>query len=204
MYLLFFVFAVCAIVTIPIHFMSVEHTKLQKKFGEEKGIKVGEVYGRISGDLLFLSLIGLWLSPQPRFVLSFFQNPSFSVPVINFPIPLIHLIIFIVCAATGVWLLFQSVAGLTIKVSESHRPEKVITRGIYGRVRHPQYLGFLLTHIGFSFLLSGLFALIATPVIFLILYVFAHKEETELANDFGQDYKEYQKKVPMLVPRFGK
>lgn len=172
---LFFVFAICAVITVPIHFMSVEHANLQGKYGKEQGIKLGETYGRISGDLLFLSLIGLWFSPQPRFFIPIFQHLIILIPAINFAIPWVHLIIFVPFGMLGIWLLFQSVTGLTRKVSESHRPEKVVTTGIYSRVRHPQYLGFLLTHIGFSILLSGWYALLSTPLIFIMLYFFARK-----------------------------
>ena len=204
MYFLFFFFTLVAIVTVPIHFISVEHTKLQERYGKEKGNRLGEIYGRISGDLLFFSLIGLWFSPQPRFTIPILQNLHFMVPIVNFAIPIIHLIICIPFVLFGVFILSQSVSGLSRKVSESHRPEKVIISGIYARVRHPQYLGFLLLHIGFSILLSGWYSLLSTAAIFIMLYILARKEETELTKEFGKDYEEYKKMVPMLILRIRK
>jgi protein-S-isoprenylcysteine O-methyltransferase Ste14 len=198
---LFFVFVFCAIVAIPIHFRSVEHTKLQKRHGKDKGTKIGEVYGRLSGYMLFLSLMGLWFSPQPRFTIPILRGLSVFIPGTSFSIPLVHFVVFMPFFVFGVLYLSQSVSGLTRKVSEAHHPDEVVTTGIYARVRHPQYLGFLLMHSGFVFLLSGLFALLSTPLIFVMLYFFARKEELELTKDFGSDYDVYKRKVPMLIPK---
>jgi protein-S-isoprenylcysteine O-methyltransferase Ste14 len=200
-YLLFAAFAFCIVLTAPLHFLSVEHLRLQEQYGKNKGKLIGERYGRISGYLLLLSLIGLWFSPQPRFHLPIFQSVSVVIPMIRFRVPLAHLIVFLPAAGVGTWLLVQSVTGLTRRVSEAHRPEKVVTEGIYAKVRHPQYLGFTLMQIGFAFLVSGWYALLSTPLVVLMLWLFARKEEKELVKEFGADYEEYRGRVPMLVPK---
>ncbi len=65
MYILFFICVLGVIAALPIHFLSVEHLKLHGKYGKEKGAKISEIYGRLSANLLFFSLIGIWFSPQP-------------------------------------------------------------------------------------------------------------------------------------------
>lgn len=70
-------------------------------------------------------------------------------------------------------------------------------------VRHPQYLAALLAHLGFSLLLSGWYSLLSTPPLAAVLYEMAWKEEAELAREFGEEYEEYRRRVPMLVPRLG-
>ena len=65
------------IAVIPLHFLSVEHLKLQEKYGKEKGTKIGEIYGLISGWGFFFFWIGIWVSPQPRFTVPFLQNRAF-------------------------------------------------------------------------------------------------------------------------------
>lgn len=204
MYILFFICVIGVIVAIPFLFLSYEHVKLWEKYGKEKGAKIGETYGSISGDLIFISFIGILLSPQPRFIVPVFQNLIISVPGINFSIPLIHLIISIPFVWLGVWLLINAVKGLSRKVSETHRVEKVITTGIYSSVRHPQHLGWFLVQVGFTFLLSGWYALLASPLIFGLLYLISRKEEAELSKEFGEEYVAYKRKVPMFIPRFGK
>lgn len=204
MYILFFICILAVIAAVPIHFLSVEHLKFQEKYGKEKGAKISEIYGRLSANLLFFSLIGIWFSPQPRFITPIFENTSVAIPVANFSIPLIHLLISVPFVLLGVWLLVDSVRGLSRRVSETHRPEKVITTGIYTVVRHPQHLGWLSTHVGFTFLLSAFYSLLFTPFLVGLLYLISRKEEEELTREFGGEYEEYKKKVPMFIPGFGK
>jgi len=59
MYALFFICAIGAIAMIPLYSMSVEHLKLHEKYGEKKGIKIGELYGIISGWGFFLFWFGM-------------------------------------------------------------------------------------------------------------------------------------------------
>ena len=200
MYFLFFVCLLGAIGVVPIHFLSVEHLKLQKKFGKEKGTKIGEVLGLISGWGFFTFWIGIWISKQPRFSLPLFQNLIDFGPVINLSVPLLHLVIFIIFVGFGAWTAIMGVRETTLKVSETHRAEKIIKTGIYSKVRHPQYLGGLIAHIGISFFLSALYSLISFPFMVLLIYLISWKEEIELKKEFGDDYKKYKVKVPMLIP----
>ncbi len=204
MYILFFICVIGVIAAVPIHFQSVEHLKFQEKYGKEKGVKISEIYGRLSANLLFFSLIGIWFSPQPGFITPIFENTSITIPVINFSIPLINLMIAVLFVLSGVWLLIKSVRELSRIVSETHRPEKVIATGIYTIVRHPQHLGWLLTHIGFSFLLSAWYSLLITPLIAGLFYLISRKEEKELTREFGKEYEAYKRRVPMFIPGFGK
>ncbi len=204
MYILFFICVIGIIVSVPFLVLSYEHVRLWEKYGKEKGAKIGEIYGRISGDLMFISLIGIFLSPQPRFIVPIFQNLFILVPIINFSIPLIHLIISIPFVWLGVWLLINAVRSLSRKVSETHRVEKIVTTGIYSTVRHPQHLGWFLVQVGFTFLLSGWYALLASPLILGLLYLLSRKEEAELIKEFGKEYVAYKRRVPMFIPGFGK
>ncbi len=204
MYIPFFICVIGAVVAVPIHYLSVEHVKFQARYGKEKGAKITEILGLLSGYLLFLALIGVWLAPQPRFVIPIFHDASVTIPAVDLSVPLVHLIFFIIFVLLGFWLLIDSVRGLSIQVSESHKPEKVITAGIYATVRHPQYLGWFASHLGFTFLFSGWYSLLFTPVVVVLLYLLARKEEQELIREFGKQYEEYQGKVPMLIPKLWK
>ncbi len=44
-------------------------------------------------------------------------------------------------------------------------------------------------------------SVLVTPVVVAVVCVLCWKEEVELVNEFGEQYQEYQRKVPMLVPR---
>lgn len=185
----------------PLYFLSLEHFKLGAKYGKSKGQKIGDVYGVISGWGFFIFWFGIWFSPQARFAIPIFQELIVHLPVLNLTIPLMHLIVFTPFFVVGAWFGIKGVTETTLKVAETHRPLKIITMGVYSIVRHPQYLGGLLAHIGFSFLLSGLYCLLSTPLILLGVYFISRKEEIELTKEFGQEYLNYKKKTPMLLPR---
>ena len=144
--------------------------------------------------------MGIWVSPQPRFVLPFFQNLTISIPFASFSIPLFNLILSIFFIVLGAWFGIKGVKQTTLKVAETHKTEKIVTTGVYSIVRHPQYLGGLLAHVGVSFLLSALYSLLVTPLIVVIVYLLSKKEEEELIKEFGKEYNDYKKKVPMLLP----
>jgi methanethiol S-methyltransferase len=69
-------------------------------------------------------------------------------------------------------------------------------------VRHPLYLGiivFVWGWFGFSGLLSSLVTALSLSIYIRIGIYF---EEKKLVEQFGKAYQDYQKKVPMLIPRF--
>jgi protein-S-isoprenylcysteine O-methyltransferase Ste14 len=181
------------------YFLSLEHLKLEEKYGKEKGKKIGEIYGVISGWGFFLFWLGIWLSPQDRFIIPFFQDFSIQIPIINLTIYLVNFLIFIPLFIMGAWFGIKGVIHTSLKVAETHRAERIATTGVYSIVRHPQYLGGILSHIGFSFLLSGLYSLLVTPLVIALIYTISWKEENELTKEFGQEYADYKKKVPMLI-----
>jgi protein-S-isoprenylcysteine O-methyltransferase Ste14 len=184
------------------YFLSLEHLKLEEKYGKQKGKKLGEIFGVISGWGFFLFWFGIWLSPQERFIIPIFQNFSIQIPILNLTIYLINLLLFIPFFVVGAWFGVAGVISTSLKVAETHRAETVVSTGVYSIVRHPQYLGGILAHIGFSFLLSGLYSLVVTPLAIAIIYIISWKEENELTKEFGQKYAEYRSKVPMLIPKF--
>ena len=193
------ILGMCAMV--PLHFLSVEHLKLQKRYGMEKGTKIGSALGLISGWGFFLFWFGVWLSPQPHFTIPILENLALIIPIINLSIPLIHLVISIPFIIIGAWFGIVGVKEVTLKVAETHRPEKVINTGIYAKIRHPQYCGAILSHFGISFLLSSFYSLLTTPLIIFLIYLMSWKEEKELIREFGKDYEDYKKSVPMLIPK---
>lgn len=203
--LIWFLLSVIGVVaTTPLHFFSVEHVRLQERFGSERGTKIGDILGLISGWGFSFFWLLMWVSPQPRFTLSLPMDLAGWVLKIDAAIPLLHLIIAAPFLIAGCWLGIKGVKETTLRVAETHRPYRVITAGAYSSVRHPQYLGGLLSHVGISFLLSSLFSILSTPLMVVLIYLMARKEEQELVREFGDEYEEYRKRVPMLIPRPGR
>jgi len=78
----------------------------------------------------------------------------------------------------------------------THLKFKVI--GLYGLVRHPIMLGFLIAFWATPHMSVGhLVFAIATTIYVLIALQF---EERDLVMYLGEEYQQYQEKVPMIVP----
>ena len=186
---------------VPLHFLSVEHLRFQKKYGMDKGKKITGILGLTSGWGFFIFWFGVWISPQPRLIIPFMQDLRIIIPFINFSIPIFHLIISIPFILIGAWFGIGSVRETSLKVAETHRTEKIVSTKIYSLIRHPQYFGGMLAHIGITFLLSSLFSLIFTPLVILLNFLVSWKEEKELVKEFGKEYADYKEKVPMFFPK---
>jgi protein-S-isoprenylcysteine O-methyltransferase Ste14 len=78
--------------------------------------------------------------------------------------------------------------------------DTLVTTGIYAHVRHPQYLGFLLLTLGINFLWTTFSTLILWPILALLYYRLAKEEEKDIEAKFGEEYREYRRRVPMFIP----
>ncbi len=79
--------------------------------------------------------------------------------------------------------------------------DTLVTKGVYARVRHPQYLGLILLTAGIDFLWPTFSTLIMWPILVFLYYRLAKEEEGVLEVRFGQEYFEYKKNVPGFMPR---
>jgi methanethiol S-methyltransferase len=79
-----------------------------------------------------------------------------------------------------------------------YTPVKFKTPGIYQIVRHPLYLGWLLVFWSAPKMTAAhlLFALATTGYILIAIQL----EERDLNRLYGNDYRQYRQRVPMLLP----
>ena len=73
---------------------------------------------------------------------------------------------------------------------------RLVKSGLYSRIRHPQYLGFILIIIAFNIQWPTIITLIMGPVLIYMYYRLAKKEERILIHKFGAEYIDYMKSVP--------
>jgi protein-S-isoprenylcysteine O-methyltransferase Ste14 len=84
-----------------------------------------------------------------------------------------------------------------LAIQEDHRLE---TRGLYGIIRHPSYLGGCLMLVGWALLFrSGAGVLLMVPFVLAIAYRI-QVEEATLLEEFGDEYRMYQTRTWRLVP----
>jgi len=84
----------------------------------------------------------------------------------------------------------------------SRREGKLLREGIYGVVRHPRYLSAGLGVIGNALVINYLGLYLLLLVVFPLGFVLLKFEERELVERFGDAYRQYQRDVPQLIPRW--
>ncbi|MFV1984031.1 MAG: isoprenylcysteine carboxylmethyltransferase family protein [Thiohalomonadales bacterium] len=86
----------------------------------------------------------------------------------------------------------------------ARQKNQLITTGLYRFVRHPQYTGLFIGLFGEGVVhWPTLFSVAILPVIILAYYFLARNEEKKVLEQFGDQYRDYQKQVPMFIPQFG-
>ena len=86
----------------------------------------------------------------------------------------------------------------------AHQQNRLATTGLYGLVRHPQYTGLFIGLFGEGVVhWPTMFSVGLFPVIMLAYGLLAHSEEKRVVEQFGEEYRAYQRGVPMFFPRMG-
>lgn len=92
---------------------------------------------------------------------------------------------------------FLGLRELGIRGNRKHGTDRLITRGIYGWIRHPQFLAGLILLWSRNVKSTDL---VINIVLSAYLLIGAHIEEKRLLAKFGKQYAEYMKQVPRFLP----
>ncbi len=86
--------------------------------------------------------------------------------------------------------------------SSADEKGRVLSEGIYGRVRHPRYVAILIGTLGWALFVNHVGVYVLVILTLPGLYLVAVLEERELLERFGDEYARYCERVPRFVPRF--
>jgi len=111
--------------------------------------------GKLSFVIVFINMVLLWTS--------WFALCSLDIYRIN----LACIIRYLGITLIGIGIIVFFIALFTIKTLESYEGD-LITKGIYSKIRHPMYLGFILWLIGGPIFFRGSF--------FIFSFVFIYRE----------------------------
>jgi len=114
------------------------------------------------------------------------------------------LLVGLMCLVIGLWLFYRSHADLgtnwsiTLEVREQHR---LITQGVYRRIRPPMYLALALYSIGQALVIPNWVAGPSNLIAFAILCALRIRaEERMMVEEFGDEYAAYSARTKRLIP----
>lgn len=89
------------------------------------------------------------------------------------------------------------------QVYRARQDDRLVTDELYRYVRHPQYTGLFIALFGEGIIhWPTIFSVGLFPLIVVIFTWLARREERDMIDTFGDDYRAYQRKVPMFIPRW--
>ena len=83
----------------------------------------------------------------------------------------------------------------------AQRDRRLAMTGPYARLRHPQYLAFVMILSGFLLQWPSLLTVLMFPVLVYMYARLARREEREVAAAFGDEYVRYARRAPAFFPR---
>ena len=149
------------------------------------------------GDLGQLILLGLFLVV--------WVGDSFILHYSTFLaryLPLSLRLLIMALALIPAFFLFKSGHVVISHGSHGQLPQSLVETGAFGYVRHPLYLGCLLTYFGLAVATASLLSLALLAVIIPFYNFIATYEENLLEKMFGESYRTYKQKTGKWLPKF--
>ena len=84
----------------------------------------------------------------------------------------------------------------------AQRRDALATTGPYARIRHPQYVAFVLILTGFLLQWPTLLTLAMFPILLVMYARLAITEEADMRKRFGAEFEVYAARTPRFLPSF--
>jgi protein-S-isoprenylcysteine O-methyltransferase Ste14 len=173
------------------------HERKAGQWTSLKGIPIAEAvlmlfWGLAAGVPPFFYMFGTWLD---------FANFPFKMPAV---LSLLGVVLFLI----SIWLLHRSHADLGKLWSPAVEPEgkqRLVTDGVYERIRHPMYTAHVLWGVAQTLLLPNFVAgLLALVLISALITIRIPREERALLKEFGDEYRRYMGKTGRILPKLNR
>jgi|GEM_PF-296161 len=102
--------------------------------------------------------------------------------------------------AVGVWMTFFGMLLVFFGWMKIHKSRCLVTSGIYRYIRHPQYTGIFLIITGWMFRWLNPTILVMYPILLILYYRLARREERQVLKEYGDEYLKYKESTPMFFP----
>lgn len=162
-------------------------------------MKVTDARHRNARDMTLLSISSTGLGVIPA-VYALTGWPKALSYTTSLPQVVAGVVVFL----AALWLFWRTHRALgrywsvTLEIKDSH---KLITSGVYERVRHPMYSAFFLWALAQALLLPNLLAGLSGLVCFGTLFFFrVGREEKMMREAFGAEYDAYVARTKRIIP----
>ena len=173
----------------------------RRKADRDSGEKISRsVDGSVMMTLIRIGGLVLWLSP-----LVYLINPHWMVwSKIGLPewIRWLGVGIGILCVI-GIYWLFSSIGSGITPTSATRKQHVLVTTGPYRWVRHPLYTVGSSLFIAFGMMSDNWFIAGLGILTFILMAARTPKEEANLVEKFGDEYREYMKRTGRFLPKLG-
>jgi protein-S-isoprenylcysteine O-methyltransferase Ste14 len=103
----------------------------------------------------------------------------------------------------GIYWLFSNIGSGISPVSTTRKEHKLSTSGPYHWVRHPLYTVGSSFYISFGLVADNWFIITMGILAFIVMAIRTPKEEANLIEKFGDEYREYMKRTGRFFPKLG-
>lgn len=176
-------------------------TYYRRKADKESGERLSRsADGNAMMTVIRLGGLVLWLSPVVYLI-----NPAWMAwAKIGLPDPIRRLGVGIgVLCVFGIYWLFSSIGSGITPVSATRKEHKLSTSGPYRWVRHPLYTVGSSFYISFGLISDNWFIILMGVLAFIAMAIRTPKEEANLIEKFGDEYREYMKRTGRFFPKPG-
>ena len=107
-----------------------------------------------------------------------------------------------VLCVLGIYWLFSSIGTGITPTSGTRKEHKLVTHGIYRYIRHPLYTVGSSLFISFGMMADSWFVAALGILTFILMAIRTPKEEANLIEKFGDEFREYMKRTGRFLPKF--
>jgi protein-S-isoprenylcysteine O-methyltransferase Ste14 len=173
----------------------------RRKADRETGEKISrKTDGTTMMTVIRLGGLVLWLSP-----LVYLINPGWMAwSKLGLPewVRWLGVVFGILCVLLIYWL-FSSIGSGITPTSATRKEHKLVTSGPYRWVRHPLYTVGSSMFVAFGMMADNWFIAALGILAFIAMAVRTPKEEANLIEKFGDEYREYMNRTGRFLPKIG-
>jgi len=171
----------------------------RRKADKDSGEKISrKVDGSVLMNLIKIGGLLLWLSP-----LVYLINPTWmawSKIGLSESMRWLGTVLGVLCIF-GIYWLFSSIGTGITPTSATRKQHQLVTNGPYRWIRHPLYTFGSSMFIAFGMIADNWFIALLGILAFIAMASRTSREEANLIEKFGDEYREYMKQTGRYFPK---